>query len=205
MAAQVAGFDSGLPKAGDQQNNRHQNRFEHHNKSMKYGEQTQLAVENFPISQLRFPRSFIYALGLIKRAAAIANGDDAVEAAANLVMEGKYDSEFVVDIFQTGSGTSTNMNANEVIGELAGAHPNDDVNRGQSSNDVIPSAMHIAAAEVAHRRLLPAMERLQRSLESKTAAFHDIVKIGRTHLQDAVPMRLGQEFGGYARQVEASA
>jgi fumarate hydratase class II len=128
----------------------------------------------------------------------------AVEAAANEVAEGKHDSQFVVDIFQTGSGTSTNMNANEVIGKLAGAHPNDHVNRGQSSNDVIPSAIHIAAAETAHGLLFPSMDRLRRSLEAKAAEFHRIVKIGRTHLQDAVPMRLGQEFGGYAMQVQAS-
>ena len=179
-----------------------------------YGPQTQRAVDNFPVSGLRFPRSFIRALGLIKAAAAKVNGDlgelsptvaGAVEAAANQVVEGAHDSQFVVDIFQTGSGTSTNMNANEVIARLAGAHPNDDVNRGQSSNDAIPSAIHIAAAETAHKKLLPAMRSLQGSLESKAAEFHDIVKIGRTHLQDAVPMRLGQEFSGYARQVEASA
>src|SRR5258708_1911762 len=170
-----------------------------------YGPQTQRAVDNFPSGGLRFPRSFIRALGLIKAAAAKVNGEAAVEAAANQVMEGVHDSQFVLDIFQTGSGTSTNMNANEVIARLAGAHPNDDVNRGQSSNDVIPSAIHIAAAETAHGSLLPAIERLQNSLESKAAQFHDIVKIGRTHLQDAVPMRLGQEFSGYSRQVEASA
>jgi len=178
-----------------------------------YGPQTQRAVENFPISRLRFPRSFIRALGLIKAAAAKVNGElgelspqmaAAIEAAANQVAEGAHDVQFVVDIFQTGSGTSTNMNANEVIAKLAGAHPNDQVNRGQSSNDVIPSAIHIAAAETAHRQLLPAIERLRSSLESKAAQFHGLVKIGRTHLQDAVPMRLGQEFGGYARQVEAS-
>src|SRR5882724_9203238 len=177
-----------------------------------YGPQTQRAVENFPISTLRFQRSLIEALGLIKAAAAKVNGDlgelpprlaAAVEAAAIQVMEGAYDSQFVVDIFQTGSGTSTNMNVNEVIGRLAGAHPNDEVNRGQSSNDVIPSAIHIAAAQTAQQRLLPALDRLRAALESKAAEFHDIVKIGRTHLQDAVPMRLGHEFSGYARQVEA--
>jgi fumarate hydratase class II len=177
-----------------------------------YGPQTQRAVENFPIGGMRFQRSFIEALGLIKAAAAKVNGDlgelppriaAAVEAAANQVMEGAYDSQFVVDIFQTGSGTSTNMNVNEVIGRLAGAHPNDEVNRGQSSNDVIPSAIHIAAARTAQQRLLPAIDRLRRSLAAKAAEFHDVVKIGRTHLQDAVPMRLGHEFSGYARQVEA--
>ena len=169
-----------------------------------YGPQTARAIANFPISGKRFPRSFLRALGLIKSATAKVNGLAAVEAAAGQVAEGLHDSEFAVDIFQTGSGTSTNMNANEVIGRLAGAHPNDDVNRGQSSNDVIPSAMHIAAAESAGQRLLPAMRQLQTSLERKAAAFHSIIKIGRTHLQDAVPIRMGQEFSGYARQVEAS-
>jgi fumarate hydratase class II len=120
------------------------------------------------------------------------------------VAAGRYDSAFVVDVFQTGSGTSTNMNANEVIARLAGAHPNDDVNHGQSSNDVIPSALHLAAAETTARDLLPAMRELQQSLEAKAAAFHPIVKTGRTHLQDAVPMRLGHEFSGYAYQVRAS-
>src|SRR5439155_25452559 len=152
----------------------------------------------------RFPRSFIRALGLIKSAAAKVNGMAAVEAAAEEVIDGPHDSEFAVDIFQTGSGTSTNMNANEVIAHLAKAHPNDDVNRGQSSNDAIPTAMHIAAAEAVNGRLLPAMRQLQASLERKAAEFHPIVKIGRTHLQDAVPIRMGQEFSGYARQVELS-
>jgi fumarate hydratase class II len=176
-----------------------------------YGAQTQRAVENFPISRLRFPRSFIRALGLIKSSAARVNGRlgqlppglaGAVEKAADEITEGKYDDQFVVDIFQTGSGTSTNMNANEVIGHLAKAHPNDHVNRGQSSNDVIPTAIHVAAAMVATEELLPAMEGLQASLDAKAHDFKDIVKIGRTHLQDAVPMLLGQEFSGYARQVE---
>jgi len=178
-----------------------------------YGAQTARALENFRISGLRFSRAVIRALGLVKAAAARVNGrlgelpperSSAIEAAAGQVAAGAYDSQFAVDIFQTGSGTSTNMNANEVIGRLAGAHPNDHVNRGQSSNDVIPTAMHIAAAEEVHHRLLPAMVRLQTSLESKAAAFASVLKIGRTHLQDAVPMRLGQELGGYARQVAAS-
>jgi fumarate hydratase, class II len=178
-----------------------------------YGAQTARAVENFPIGGKRFPRPFIRALGLIKAAAAHVNGNmgflsperaAAIETAAQQVVEGRYDGEFVLDIFQTGSGTSTNMNANEVIGRLAGAHPNDDVNRGQSSNDVIPSAMHIAAAETVAGWLLPAMGQLADSLLGKAREFHDIVKIGRTHLQDAVPVRMGQEFGGYARQVRAS-
>src|SRR5712691_3755332 len=176
-----------------------------------YGAQTQRAVENFPISGLRFPRSFIRALGLIKSTAARINGRigqlpadvaASIEKAADEVAEGKYDGQFVVDIFQTGSGTSTNMNANEVIGHLAQAHPNDQVNRGQSSNDVIPTAIHVAAAIVATEQLLPAMEGLKASLDAKANEFKDIVKIGRTHLQDAVPMLLGQEFSGYARQVE---
>lgn len=178
-----------------------------------WGAQTARAVENFPISGMRFQRPFIRALGLIKSAAAKVNGARghippelarAISEAADAVAEGRHDGEFVVDIFQTGSGTSTNMNANEVIARLSGAHPNDHVNRGQSSNDVIPTAMHVAAAEEVERQLLPALERLERSLEVKAAAFMDIVKIGRTHLQDAVPMRLGQEFSGYARQVAAS-
>ena len=176
-----------------------------------YGAQTQRAVENFPISELRFPRSFIRALGLIKSAAARVNGRlgempadvaAAIEKAAEEVSDGKYDAQFVVDIFQTGSGTSTNMNANEVIGHLAKAHPNDHVNRGQSSNDVIPTAIHLAAAIEAHEQLLPAMAGLAGSLRKKADEFRDIVKIGRTHLQDAVPMLLGQEFSGYAAQVE---
>jgi len=176
-----------------------------------YGAQTQRAVENFPISRLRFQRAFIRALGLIKSAAARVNGRlgelpaelaAAIEKAAEDLVAGKYDDQFVVDIFQTGSGTSTNMNANEVIGHVAKAHPNDHVNRGQSSNDVIPSAIHIAAALLANEELLPAMEALQASLRKKAEDFKSIIKIGRTHLQDAVPMLLGQEFSGYAAQVE---
>jgi fumarate hydratase class II len=178
-----------------------------------YGAQTARAMENFPISGRRFPRSFFRALAMIKSAAAHVNGRmgqlpaeraAAIEGAADEVAAGRYDEHFPVDIYQTGSGTSTNMNANEVIGRLSGAHPNDDVNRGQSSNDAIPTAMHVAAAERVHAALLPAMERLQSSLERKSAEFHDILKIGRTHLQDAVPMRMGQEFGGYAQQVRAA-
>ena len=178
-----------------------------------YGAQTARAIENFPISGRRFPRSFLRALAMIKSAAAHVNGSRghlpadraaAIEAAATEVVGGRHDGQFPLDIYQTGSGTSTNMNANEVIGRLAGAHPNDDVNRGQSSNDAIPSAMHVAAAVRVHGALLPAMERLQASLERKSAEFHDVLKIGRTHLQDAVPMRMGQEFGGYARQVRAA-
>jgi fumarate hydratase class II len=178
-----------------------------------YGAQTARAVENFPISELRFPRAFIRALALIKSVAARVNGEGgflpaekaaAIERAAEEVLAGTHDAQFVVDIFQTGSGTSTNMNANEVIGHLAGAHPNDEVNRGQSSNDVIPSAMHMAAAESVHRNLMPAMDRLHASLAGKAREFADVIKLGRTHLQDAVPLRLGQEFSGYARQMAAS-
>ncbi len=180
-----------------------------------YGAQTQRAVENFPISGLRLQRPFIRALGLLKAAAAEVNGEtgtltpeiaSAIRRVAEDVAAGQYDSQFVVDVFQTGSGTSTNMNANEVIAHLAGkgVHPNDHVNRGQSSNDIIPSAMHIAAAEEIHRTLIPALDELHNALDRKANEFHDVLKIGRTHLQDAVPMRLGQEFSGYARQLELS-
>ena len=184
-----------------------------------YGAQTARAIVNFPISSLRPQRPFLRALGLIKAAAARVNGRHgwveparaaAIERAAMEVAEGRYDAQFAVDVFQTGSGTSTNMNANEVIAHLAGldpavhpaVHPNDEVNRGQSSNDVFPSAMHIAAVETATHRLLNALDLLERELSRKAREFHDVVKIGRTHLQDAVPMRLGQEFSGYARQVK---
>ncbi len=180
-----------------------------------YGAQTQRAVDNFPISGLRLQREFLQAIGLIKIVAAKANhalGELSEEAAnaiinaAEQVARGDHDSQFVVDVFQTGSGTSTNMNANEVIARLAGVgiHPNDHVNRNQSSNDVIPSAIHIAAVCEIHNRLLPAMHGLRAGLAGKQQAFHGFLKIGRTHLQDAVPMRLGDEFGGYARQVELS-
>ena len=187
-----------------------------------YGAQTQRAVENFPVSRLRFPRPFIRALGLVKSAAATVNGQlgqlprelaEAIVASAEEVIAGAHDSQFVVDVFQTGSGTSTNMNANEVIARLAtqrlsrngvAVHPNDHVNCSQSSNDVIPAAIHIAAAERVRRELLPALARLGEALRRKAEEFDDVVKIGRTHLQDAVPMRLGQEFRGYLRQVEAS-
>jgi fumarate hydratase class II len=178
-----------------------------------YGPQTQRAVENFPISSLRLPRAFIRALGLIKAAAARSNADlgyltpdlaGSIEKAANEVADGRHDDQFVVDVFQTGSGTSTNMNANEVIARLAGAHPNDHVNQGQSSNDVIPTAIHLAAAMAIHSDLLPALDSLAQALDRKATEFHEIIKIGRTHLQDAVPMRLGQEFSGYAAQVRHS-
>ncbi len=188
-----------------------------------YGAQTMRALLNFPISRLRFPRSFIRAIGLIKAAAAEVNRDldlleddlsNAISRAAREVADGRFDDQFVVDIFQTGSGTSTNMNANEVISNRAieilggerGArdpvHPNDHVNIGQSSNDVIPTAIHVAALEGIEARLVPALERLQASLERKSEEFMPIVKTGRTHLQDATPIRLGQEFQGHAGQVE---
>jgi fumarate hydratase, class II len=191
-----------------------------------YGAQTQRAAENFPISGLRFGRELIEALGLIKSASARVNLElglldpkrcRAIRKASDEVALGRWDAEFVVDVFQTGSGTSTNMNANEVIAnranELLGGvkgvyrpvHPNDHVNRGQSSNDVFPSALHIAAVNLLRRDLLPALERLQKELRSKARTFHGVLKIGRTHLQDATPVRLGQEFGGYARQVELAA
>ena len=187
-----------------------------------YGASTQRAVLNFPVSGYRFSRPFIRALGLIKWAAAQANHDlgllDATRSAlivqaAEEVVEGKLDEHFPLDIFQTGSGTSTNMNANEVIANrsclLAGkgigarepVHPNDHVNMGQSSNDVIPTAIHVSAAEELRNHLLPALERLQTELEGKAKEFWEIIKIGRTHLMDATPVRLGQGFGGYAQQI----
>src|SRR5438094_2985482 len=171
-----------------------------------YGAQTQRAVENFPITDLRFSREFIRAMGLIKLAAARANVDlgllerklgDAIIKAAAEVIDGKLDRHFVLDIFQTGSGTSTNMNANEVIsnraiqilGGVVGSkkpvHPNDHVNMGQSSNDVIPTAMHLSAMDSIEHALIPALRKLQRALASKARAFDSVVKIGRTHLQDA--------------------
>ncbi|HSE88914.1 MAG TPA: class II fumarate hydratase [Candidatus Binatia bacterium] len=193
-------------------------------KSAYYGAQTQRAVENFPISGIGFPPRFIRALAVIKHAAASVNQEsglldskiaDVIRVAAREVMDGKLDKEFVVDIFQTGSGTSTNMNANEVIAnralELLGkergskeVHPNDHVNMSQSSNDVIPTAIHISALEAIQKELLPALKQLHHALNEKAKEFDGIVKIGRTHLADATPIRLGQEFGGYARQVELS-
>jgi fumarate hydratase class II len=187
-----------------------------------YGAQTARAVENFPISGLHFSRRFIRALGLIKKHAALSNQTlklvpekiaVAIQQAAQEVIDGGWDHQFVVDIFQTGSGTSTNMNANEVIAsrasELLGGrlgdrtvHPNDHVNHGQSSNDVIPSAMHLAALESIVFHLIPALHELLQQLRGKTEAFSEIIKLGRTHLQDATPIRLGQEFSGYASQIE---
>jgi fumarate hydratase class II len=186
-----------------------------------YGAQTGRAVENFPISDLRFNRRFIGAMGLIKFAAAEINHKLGVldenrlkllQQAASEVMEGKLDGQFVVDIFQTGSGTSTNMNTNEVIASRANEiatgkrggkdpiHPNDHVNQQQSSNDVIPTAIHISAAVAMKESLLPALEHLAKALEKKAKEYDDVVKIGRTHLQDATPIRLGQEISGYAAQ-----
>ena len=190
--------------------------------SALYGASTQRAVLNFPISGYRFSRPFIRALGLLKWAAAQSNHDlgllDAhrsalIVQAAEEVIEGKLDEHFPLDIFQTGSGTSTNMNANEVISnrcrQLAGpelaardpVHPNDHVNMGQSSNDVIPSAIHISAAEELKNNLLPALQSLHTELGAKAKEFWPIIKIGRTHLMDATPVRLGQNFGGYAQQI----
>ena len=177
-----------------------------------YGGETAKAVENFPISGEPVPAEVIHWLGRIKGAAAAVNAElgllkpgisrKIVKAAAE-VAEGKHDREFPIDVFQTGSGTSSNMNANEVIATLAGegVHPNDHVNLGQSSNDVFPSAVHLAALEAATRQLLPALAGLERALTAKAKRFHGIVKAGRTHLMDAVPVTLGQEFAGYAAQI----
>src|ERR671935_1379463 len=184
-----------------------------------WGASTQRAVLNFPISGVRFPRRFIRALALIKQAAAQANREldllddsvaNAITEAAGEVADGKHDGQFPLDIYQTGSGTSTNTNANEVLANLASqrlgqkVHPNDHVNKCQSSNDVIPTAMQLAAAMAIEDDLIPALERLQRALEAKSKEFWPVVKTGRTHLQDATPIRLGQEFRGYAGQLEES-
>src|SRR3954453_7354787 len=177
-----------------------------------WGGETRKALENFPVSGERVPSSVIHWLGRIKGAAARANVElgkldsdigDRIANAADEVAEGKHDDQFPIDVFQTGSGTLSNMNANEVIANLAGegVHQNDHVNMGQSSNDVFPSAVHLAALGVANERLLPALEQLERSFAAKAGEFADIVKSGRTHLMDAVPVTLGQEFGGYAAQV----
>ncbi|HTI13621.1 MAG TPA: class II fumarate hydratase [Dictyobacter sp.] len=187
-----------------------------------YGASTQRAVLNFPISDLRFPREFIRALGQIKQAAAQINNElgqvdpkiaDAIVKATQEVIDGELDDHFVLDIFQTGSGTSTNMNANEVIANRASehlggsrgsraVHPNDHVNFGQSSNDVIPTAIHLSALVSIEKNLIPALIELQEELAAKADEFHPIIKTGRTHLQDATPIRLGQEFQGYAGQIE---
>src|ERR687891_1724174 len=177
-----------------------------------WGGETTKAVANFPVSGERVPVAVVRCLGRIKGAAARANADlglldaalaERIADAADQVARGEHDDQFPIDVFQTGSGTSSNMNANEVIATLAGdgAHPNDHVNMGQSSNDVFPSAVHLAALDEATNRLLPALTRLASSLERKAEEFADVVKSGRTHLMDAVPVTLGQEFGGYAAQV----
>ena len=179
--------------------------------------QTQRAVENFPISFRGLERTQIRALGLLKAACAQVNKDlgklpaekaDAIIAAAGEIADGLHDDQFPIDVFQTGSGTSSNMNANEVIASVCArdgvtVHPNDDVNMSQSSNDTFPTATHIAATEAAVRQLIPALEVLHESLAGKARQWRTVVKSGRTHLMDAVPVTLGQEFGGYARQVEA--
>ena len=188
-----------------------------------YGANTMRAVLNFPISELRFPRSFIRAIASTKLAAAQVNVElgaldsklaDAIVSAATEVADGKFDDQFVVDVFQTGSGTSTNMNANEVIsnraieilggekGSRTPVHPNDHVNKGQSSNDVIPTCIHVAALGAIRTDLIPALRQLQGDLEKKADEFMSVIKTGRTHLQDATPIRLGQEFLGYVGQIE---
>ncbi len=181
-----------------------------------WGAQTQRAIENFPISGLRMPQIFLRALGLIKAACAEANAQvgaldpglaEAIREAALAVVRGDYDTQFPVDVFQTGSGTSTNMNANEVIAHLAtdiagrSVHPNDHVNLGQSSNDVIPSALHLAAALLVHERLLPALVHLEGVIRTRGDELRGVIKTGRTHLMDALPIRMDQELGGWAAQV----
>src|ERR671917_2185389 len=175
-----------------------------------WGGETRKAVANFPVSGERVPVPVVRWLGRIKGAAARVNAElglldpdvaERIAAAADEIAAGAHDAQFPVDVFQTGSGTSSNMNANEVIATLSGAHPNDHVNMGQSSNDVFPSAVHLAALDEATNSLLPALERLERSFATKADEFKDIVKAGRTHLMDAVPVTLGQEFSDYAAQV----
>ena len=178
----------------------------------RYGAQTQRAIENFPVSGLRLPRSFLYGLGLVKRACAEANAHlglleqqkaEAIIAASQEVADGLHDGEFPVDVFQTGSGTSTNMNANEVIAHLAGAgvHPNDHVNMSQSSNDVIPTTLHVSAALALNEQLIPALRHLRQVINAKAASLEEQVKTGRTHLMDAMPIRLSQEVGAWASQI----
>jgi fumarate hydratase class II len=181
-----------------------------------WGPETAKAVENFPVSGQPVPVPVIRWLGRLKAAAARVNAElgqldselgESIAAAGDAVAEGEHDDQFPIDVFQTGSGTSSNMNANEVIANLAGdaAHPNDHVNMGQSSNDVFPSAVHLAALGEVHSELLPALEGLAGSLSAKAEEFADVVKSGRTHLMDAVPVTLGQEFGGYAAQIRLGA
>lgn len=187
-------------------------------KGALYGAQTQRAHDNFPISGIRFSREFIQALGYVKKSAALANSGldlldkdiaSAISEAAQEVIDGKHYKEFVIDIFQTGSGTSSNMNANEMISHRAnelsenlGIHPNDHVNFGQSSNDVIPTAIRISAVLAVTNNLIPALEHLRDTFISKGKEYADVVKTGRTHLMDAMPVTIEQEFGGYARQVD---
>jgi fumarate hydratase class II len=177
-----------------------------------WGAETSKAVENFPISGETVPLPVVHWLARIKGAAAVVNGElgllpkrtaARIERAASEIAAGKHDGQFPIDVFQTGSGTSTNMNANEVIAKLAGdrTHANDHVNMGQSSNDVFPSAVHLAALDVAQNELLPALKQLERSFARKSRSFQNVVKSGRTHLMDAVPVTLGHEFGGYAAQI----
>jgi fumarate hydratase, class II len=185
-----------------------------------WGAQTARAVDNFPISGQRVPAGVVHALALLKGAAAAVNADlgvidegraQAITAAADEVADGRHDDQFPVDVYQTGSGTSTNMNVNEVLARIAhlatgeSVHPNDHVNAGQSSNDTFPSALRIAATLAVHQQLAPALVHLAQALRAKEAELADVVKAGRTHLMDAVPVTLGQEFGGYARQVELGA
>ncbi|MEP6560791.1 MAG: lyase family protein, partial [Nakamurella sp.] len=185
-------------------------------KNAKYQAQTQRAVENFPISLRPLDRSQIRALALIKQAAAKVNAElgvipadvaKAITTVAERVAEGEFDDDFPIDVFQTGSGTSSNMNANEVLGSLASealgakVHPNDHVNASQSSNDVFPTSIHVAATEAVVRTLIPALQYLAQSLEAKSEEWATVVKSGRTHLMDATPVTLGQEFGGYAAQM----
>jgi fumarate hydratase class II len=177
-----------------------------------WGGETAKAVENFPISGETVPLSVVHWLARLKGAAAVVNGElgllekrraSRIEKAAREIAAGRHDAQFPIDVFQTGSGTSTNTNANEVIARLAGqnVHPNDHVNMGQSSNDVFPSAVHLAALDVSQNELLPALKHLERSFAKKSRSFQNVVKSGRTHLMDAVPVTLGQEFGGYAAQI----
>ena len=181
-----------------------------------WGGETTKAVANFPISGERIPLAVVHWLGRIKAAAARVNAElglldedkaERIAAAGDQIANGEHDDQFPIDVFQTGSGTSSNMNANEVIATIAGdgVHANDDVNMGQSSNDVFPSAVHLAALDRATNELLPALDRLEQAFTAKAAEFHDIVKAGRTHLMDAVPVTLGQEFSGYAAQVRLGA
>lgn len=183
-----------------------------------YGAQTQRAIDNFPISGLHLPRAFIRALGLIKTAAAEANlalghlkkgQAAAIRRAALAVAEGQYDDQFPIDVFQTGSGTSTNMNANEVIAHLAAkagnkVHPNDHVNYGQSSNDVIPTAIHVSVTLTSHEQLLPALKHLKRTIDRRASELRNVPKTGRTHLMDAMPVTFGQELSGWSAQIESA-